>query len=93
MKYYRISEPALKELLEAAFTFYALQGGGVDNWQWYSDSIHDYISESSAIDFVNYDSMEEVAASALENYKICHCAEEEQNTTLLETVLDCLNIT
>lgn len=40
-KYYKISETDLLELLTAAHKFWALEGGGVDNWLWEADSRHD----------------------------------------------------
>lgn len=32
-------------LLESAAILRALQNGGVDNWDWYSDSISDHFEE------------------------------------------------
>jgi hypothetical protein len=45
MRYYRISEPALRELLMAAHNYAALEGGGVDNWEWYGESLSQYLDE------------------------------------------------
>lgn len=45
MKEYRISREELLELLEARNRLAALESGGVDNWSWYSDSLHDYLKE------------------------------------------------
>jgi hypothetical protein len=45
MEEYRISREELLELLEARNRLAALESGGVDNWNWYSDSLHDYLKE------------------------------------------------
>lgn len=42
-KYYKISKDDLYELLKAANRYWALDYGGVDNWEWYGDSVQDYI--------------------------------------------------
>ena len=45
IKYYRISETDLRELLTAAHYAWALENGGVDNWMWEADSRHDYLKQ------------------------------------------------
>lgn len=45
MEEYRISREELLELLEARNRLAALESGGVDNWDWYSDSFHEYLKE------------------------------------------------
>jgi len=42
-KYYKISESDLRELLHDSLKLSALESGGVDNWEWYGDSIFDFI--------------------------------------------------
>lgn len=50
MKKYRcVPENELIEILEAANKYWALEGGGVDNWDWFSASLHDYL-ESWIVD-------------------------------------------
>lgn len=41
-KRYIINEPELIELLHDTFKLIALENGGVDNWNQYSQSIADY---------------------------------------------------
>ena len=41
----KISESDLRQLLISSYTLLALEGGGVDNWSWYSESIHDFLNE------------------------------------------------
>lgn len=73
LRYYRISAPALRELLMYAHSYLALEGGGVDNWEWCGESIQDYIKDCSVIDFVHYENMEEIVEADLANYEECHC--------------------
>lgn len=44
-KNYKITEKKLRQLLEAAHNFYALECGGVDNWSFYGDSMWEYYEE------------------------------------------------
>lgn len=41
-EWYRISKEELVELLYSNFKLMALESGGVDNWDWYSESINDF---------------------------------------------------
>lgn len=45
MEEYRVSREELLELLEARNRLAALESGGVDNWDWYSDSFYEYLKE------------------------------------------------
>lgn len=45
MEEYRVSREELLELLEARNRLAALESGGVDNWDWYSGSFHEYLKE------------------------------------------------
>lgn len=40
-KYYVISESMLAELISAEARLNSLEGGGVDNWEWYGESLKD----------------------------------------------------
>lgn len=44
-KKYIIPENLFKELLDSYITLMALEGGGVDNWEWYGESVKDYYKE------------------------------------------------
>lgn len=37
-----ISKKEYVKLMQDQWKLYALESGGVDNWDWYSDSISDY---------------------------------------------------
>ena len=73
LRYYRISEPDLRELLMGAYTCEALNNGGVDNWAWCGESIRDYVDACSDIDGVHYEDLEEVVEASLCNYEQCVC--------------------
>lgn len=40
-----IGEKDLLELLESHYRLAALESGGVDNWEWYSDSCADFVND------------------------------------------------
>lgn len=44
-KKYIIPENLFKELLDSYITLMALEEGGVDNWEWYGESVKDYYKE------------------------------------------------
>lgn len=41
----KIEQRKLLDLLEAYFKLAALESGGVDNWEWYGDSLYQYLQE------------------------------------------------
>ena len=41
----KIEQRRLLALLEAYFKLAALESGGVDNWEWYGDSLCQYLEE------------------------------------------------
>lgn len=45
MRYYKINETMLHTLLRDSIELSYLNEGGVDNWQWYGESIGDGINE------------------------------------------------
>ena len=40
-----LSKKDYEELKKRAATLSALEAGGVDNWEWYSDSLNDHLPE------------------------------------------------
>lgn len=71
----RISEKELIELLAAYFKLQALEAGGVDNWIWYGESLHEeirnFIEENKLDPDVDWD-FEDMAHAELEGYDICY---------------------
>ena len=43
--YYLVSEKTFNYMLEDALKFRALESGGVDNWEWYSASLNDFLED------------------------------------------------
>lgn len=43
MKYYKITEDELLNLIESDMRLCALENGGVDNWEWYGVSLENFI--------------------------------------------------
>lgn len=64
MKQYIISETRLRDLIRAEEEICALNSGGVDNWEWYCDSIQDYLREN------NYEDMDDAVEKELESYTL-----------------------
>ena len=72
MKKYRcVPEKELIVLLESYNRLQALENGGVDNWNWYGDSLRDYlenwIAESGVDPSGDWD-FESIAEDDLNNY-------------------------
>jgi hypothetical protein len=71
----RISEKELVELLAAYFKLQALEAGGVDNWIWYGESLHEEIRnfiEENELDPNGDWDFEDMAYAELESYDICY---------------------
>lgn len=68
--YRKIEENTLRRLLIAGHNYCALEHGGVDNWDQYGESIHDYVSDCIVIDGQYYDSIEDIAEADLKSYDI-----------------------
>jgi hypothetical protein len=54
----KISEKRLKELERSAAKLQALENGGVDNWEWYSESLKEWNKENR---------LEEILEEVVEN--------------------------
>lgn len=63
-KKYIISENKLRQLLKDEIKLEALEYGGVDNWEWYGDSIQDYLKEC------NFEEIEDLIEKELQNYSL-----------------------
>ena len=48
-----ISTRELAQLLTASNKLAALEAGGVDNWEWYGESLRDYEKEFGDIDVIS----------------------------------------
>lgn len=54
-RYFKINESELIELLHDSMKLMALENGGVDNWEWYGASIHDFIEANGGAGESLYD--------------------------------------
>lgn len=55
----KIEQRKLLDLLEAYFKLAALESGGVDNWEWYGDSLCQYLQEDEKDDDYDFRDMAE----------------------------------
>lgn len=62
--YYKISKEKLIELFTAYEMLCALENGGVDDWEWYSCTINDYLNS------YKMNSFEEFAEAEIKNLPI-----------------------
>lgn len=53
-KYVKISTDKLRDLYRDSERLNALECGGVDNWEWYGEAIHEYLSDTPYDDFDEY---------------------------------------
>lgn len=68
--YRKIEENALRQLLIAAHNYWALECGGVDNWDFRGEAVHAYVDDCIVTDEQYYDSIEYIAEEDLKNYEI-----------------------
>ena len=69
MKYYIVSEQELRELLRGYFYALALENGGVDDWQWESESRFDFIDGYNSGNNTECVDLDEIAEDALKAYE------------------------
>jgi len=86
VKYYRVSEEFLRELLLAAHTYHALESWGVDNWIGWGEAQHEYIKDCSVVDETHYEEIEDIVEADMSLIEECHCSAK----TILETFLECM---
>lgn len=70
MKYYKISEEDLVDLLESSMILNALISGGVDNWEWYSESYNECLDTICKESNWDYDSFREVAIDDVASFEL-----------------------
>lgn len=70
---YIIDEEELRELLYSYYKLVALEYGGVDNWEWYSESQEDYLNfvfSGSEVDYkFNEEGFEFLVNDEIKKYK------------------------
>jgi hypothetical protein len=70
MKYYKLSEDELSELISGALYNCALEQGGVDNWWWYGESIQNFIETCNEEDGTNYETIDEITKDEIARYEL-----------------------
>ena len=71
-KFYKVEEKDLLDMLEAYERLTALEQGGVDNWDWYGDSLTDhliFLRKEYGVSDKNDFYFEDVAEVQLKNYE------------------------
>lgn len=63
-KNYIVPESVLRNLIEDAFHYAALEYSGVDNWEWYSHSIEQYL------DYNGYAYQEDLINDTLNHFEV-----------------------
>lgn len=58
MKYYKISEKELEDLLVSQLELNQLQWSGVDNWTWYGEGYRDFMKEEAS-EYLTKEKLEE----------------------------------
>ena len=67
-KYRLVPEQKLLRLLEGYARLVALENGGVDNWEWYGESLGNYLD--NYFDDEKYHEFSEIAEETIKNYQI-----------------------
>jgi hypothetical protein len=65
-----IFEEDLKNLIYAANKYFALESGGVDNWDWYGASYFEYLEAISEEYCTKFEDFDELTEFELNNYKM-----------------------
>ena len=73
-KKYQISEKELRTLLDAYHRLAALEYGGVDNWEWYGESISDYLN--------GYEDFDDIVNEEIKKYAQCSCSDLRFDTII-----------
>lgn len=63
MEMITVEKDILKDLVSDSLRYRALVEGGVDNWEWYSESLSNFLQN------IGYNDFEEFADICIEDYK------------------------
>lgn len=73
-KKYQISEKELRTLLSAYHILAALEYGGVDNWEWYGESLNGYLNGDEDFD--------DIVNEEIKKYAQCSCSDLRFDTII-----------
>lgn len=65
---YLVSENDLRTLLRNYHTLNAGDYGGVDNWEWWSESINNYVKDYSKYYDTKFESIEDIVEWNMESF-------------------------
>ena len=81
MKFYKLDENTLKDILASAYYFWALESGGVDNWEWFGESVQELIDGVNKENGTCHESIEDIVAADLKTeFAVCTCRESKSPT-------------
>ena len=67
---FKVSESELRYLVRCRCQLEALEAGGVDNWTWYGESMHNYVRDYFDDELPNEDPcIEDVVEDVMKKYK------------------------
>lgn len=70
-KYYLVDENELKDLIISSHKMSALEGGGVDNWEWHGYSLWDYLTDyAKALDIFDEDELDDFGFESIAEYEL-----------------------
>lgn len=69
-EYVLVPKKEFEEIITKYLEMMAGEGGGVDNWHYWSESLNDFIKDYNNINGTNCNYIEEVAQDYMENYQI-----------------------
>jgi hypothetical protein len=78
----QVSAKELKELRRAKAKLSALEAGGVDNWEWYGESLKEFRKESELEELID-DAIEDILECASENGSVEYPAGMECGSSIL----------
>lgn len=77
MKYYKIPESELIELLASEHYLCALLGGGVGSWEWHEAAVKEYIKEYITKNNLEYSfsdlEFDDLGKDSLKHYEVIEC--------------------
>lgn len=77
MKYYKIPESELIELLASEHYLCALLGGGVGSWEWHEAAVKEYIKEYITENNLEYSfsdlEFDDLGKDSLKHYEVIEC--------------------
>jgi hypothetical protein len=68
-EYVLVSKDEFQEMIEKYLYMFAAEAGGVDNWDWWGESIEDFIAEYNTENKTNFEYMNEIIEDYANSYE------------------------